>query len=223
MKLLIVDDEDSIREVVKNYAEFYGYKTIDEAKDGLEAIKMAQATNYDCIIMDIMMPNMDGISAVKEIKKTKDTPIIMLSARGEEYDKLYGFEVGIDDYIVKPFSAKELFARISAVTRRNNSFKSVVNFEGLTIDFDGHVVYVDGKKLSLTQKEYQLLEYLVKNRGVAISREKLLQEVWNYDFLGDDRTIDTHIKMLRNNLGPYKNFIVTLRGFGYKFDETETK
>lgn len=220
MNILVVDDEENIRDVLKTYGDFYGYK-VETANDGLEAIKKCKENDYDIIIMDIMMPKLDGISAVKEIKKFKNVPVLLLSARGEEYDKLYGFDVGADDYVVKPFSPKEVYARVNAITRRNS--KITTKYEGLEIDFDGRIVSVDGKQLVLTQKEYQLLEYLVKNHGVAISREKLLQEVWDYDFLGDDRTIDTHIKMLRNNLGPYKKFIVTLRGYGYKFDENQTE
>lgn len=216
MKILLVDDEAKIREVLKDYAEFYNH-VVDEAVDGIEAIKKCQEQDYDAVVMDVMMPKLDGISAVKEIKKMKDVPILMLSARGEEYDKLYGFEVGVDDYVVKPFSPKEIFARIAAITKRNT--RPITKIEGLEIDFEGRNVFVDGQKLTLTQKEYQLLEFLVRHRGIAVSREKLLTEVWDYNFLGDDRTIDTHIKMLRNNLGPYKHFIVTLRGYGYKFDE----
>ncbi len=218
MKLLIVDDEDKIRNVIKEYASMYEY-TYDEASNGIEAINLCSKNEYDLIIMDIMMPKLDGMSAVKEIRKNNNTPVIMLSARSEEYDKLYGFGVGIDDYIVKPFSPKELFARINAIIKRNTKTSNVTKFEGLEIDYEGRNIFVDGTKLQLTQKEYQLLEYLIQHKGTAINRELLLKNVWNYDYLGDDRTIDTHIKMLRNHLGPYKKFIVTLRGYGYKFDE----
>ena len=158
----------------------------------------------------------------KEIKKYKSIPVIMLSARGEEYDKLFGFELGIDDYVVKPFSPKELMARIKAVIKRNSRLDSGIpeklKFEGLEIDLAGREVYVDGVKASMTPKEYDLLFYLVKNKNLALTRDKLLEEVWGYDFFGDDRTVDTHIKMLRNSLGPYRKFIVTLRGMGYKFE-----
>ncbi len=218
MKLLIVDDEDQIRNVIKEYASSFGY-SYDEASNGQDALSLALENNYDLIIMDIMMPKLDGMSSVKEIRKSKDTPVIMLSARSEEYDKLYGFGVGIDDYVVKPFSPKELFARVNAIVKRNSKNINVTSFEGLEIDYDGRNVYVDKQKVALTQKEYQLLEYLIKYNGKAIDRRELLKEVWNYDYVGDDRTIDTHVKMLRNNLGPYKKFIVTLRGFGYKFDD----
>ena len=221
MKILIVDDEANIRRVVKEYAEFEGYQT-DEAEDGMQAATKAKANDYDVIIMDIMMPRLDGFSACKEIRKTKDTPIIMLSARGEEYDKLVGFELGIDDYVVKPFSPKELMARVKAVAKRKEQPKTQTPqrlvFEGLEIDMAGREVYVDGEKANMTPKEYDLLFYLVRNQNLAMTRDKLLEEVWGYDFFGDDRTVDTHIKMLRNSLGEYRKFIVTLRGMGYKFE-----
>ena len=221
MKILIVDDEPNIRRVVKEYAEFEGYQT-DEAEDGMQAATKAKANDYDVIIMDIMMPRLDGFSACKEIRKTKDTPIIMLSARGEEYDKLFGFELGIDDYVVKPFSPKELMARVKAVAKRKEQPKTQTPqrlvFEGLEIDMAGREVYVDGEKANMTPKEYDLLFYLVRNQNLAMTRDKLLEEVWGYDFFGDDRTVDTHIKMLRNSLGEYRKFIVTLRGMGYKFE-----
>lgn len=183
-----------------------------------------QNNDYDIILMDIMMPKLDGYSAVKEIRKFKDIPVIMLSARGEEYDKLFGFEIGADDYVVKPFSPKEVMARVNAVLKRNNQSKnnknanSAVKFEGLEIDMLGRNVFVDGQKAELTPKEYELLFYMVNNKGIALSREKLLSDVWGYDFYGDDRTVDTHIKMLRSNLKEYRKFIVTLRGMGYKFE-----
>ncbi len=218
LKILIVDDEENIREVLKEYATFEGY-TVDECDNGMKAIAMAKDTDYDLIIMDVMMPKLDGFSTVKEIRKFKNVPVIMVSARGEEYDKLFGFEIGIDDYVVKPFSPKEVMARINAIVKRNR--KEVLNtikFKGLEIDMAGRNVYVDGKKAELTPREYELLFYLINNKGIAVSRESLLTEVWGYDFLGDDRTVDTHIKMLRSNLGPYRDFIVTLRGLGYKFE-----
>ena len=223
MKVLVVDDEVKIRAVIKEYAEFEGYE-IDEAADGMEAIAKCRATDYDIIIMDIMMPKLDGYSAVKEIKKIKNIPVIMLSARGEEYDKLFGFEIGVDDYVVKPFSPKELMARINAVITRSKS-NGVSNvpqekyvYEGLEIDMLGRNVYVDGEKKDLTPKEYELLQYFVLNKNIALSREKILNEVWGYDFFGEDRTVDTHVKMLRNNLGQYRDKIVTVRGMGYKFE-----
>lgn len=220
-KILIVDDEEMIREALKEYAEFEGFE-VDMAADGFEAVAKCRKNDYDLVIMDIMMPKLDGFSAVKKIKEEKDVKVLMLSARGEEYDKLFSFEIGADDYVVKPFSPKEVMARIKAIIRRGAGAvgvkPEVLNFEGLSIDEAGRNVLSDGKKLSLTPKEYDLLFYLVRNRGIAVSREKILSEVWGYDFYGDDRTIDTHIKMLRNNLGAYGKFIVTLRGLGYKFE-----
>ena len=220
-KILVVDDEVNIRRVVREYAEFEGYE-VAEAENGMEAVEMVKSEDFDLIVMDIMMPKLDGFSTCKEIKKYKTIPVIMLSARGEEYDKLFGFELGIDDYVVKPFSPKELMARIKAVLKRNNVSESTVPeklvFEGLEIDIAGREVYVDGEKASMTPKEYDLLFYLVKNKNLALTRDKLLEEGWGYDFFGDDRTVDTHIKMLRNSLGQYRKFIVTLRGMGYKFE-----
>ena len=192
-KILVADDEQKIREVIREYSEFNGHE-VTEAADGMTAVGLCKLNDYDLIIMDIMMPKLDGFSACKEIRKIKDIPIIMLSARSEEYDKLFGFELGIDDYVVKPFSPKELMARVNAV------------------------LTVDGEKVELTPKEYDLLFYLVENKNIALSRDKLLSDIWGYDFFGDDRTIDTHIKNLRNNLGKYRDFIVTLRGVGYKFE-----
>lgn len=222
VRLLIVDDERSIREVVREYAEFEGYE-VDEAVDGMDAVEKVRKGDYGVIIMDIMMPRLDGFSACKEIRKTKDIPIIMLSARGEEYDKLFGFELGIDDYIVKPFSPKELLARVRAVLKRNSSLSAnkqeVIRYEGLEINFTAREVTIDGARVPMTPKEYDLLFFLVRNMNVALSRDKLLEEVWGYDFYGDDRTVDTHIKMLRNSLGEYRNLIITLRGMGYKFEK----
>lgn len=220
-RILIVDDEKMIRNVVKEYAEFEGYETA-EAENGMEAVELCRKENFDIIIMDIMMPRLDGYSAVKEIRKTKQIPVIMLSARGEEYDKLFGFEIGVDDYVVKPFSPKELLARIKAVLKRGGTADDnkieKIRFEGLEINVTGREVTIDGNTAQLTPKEYDLLFYLVRNKGIALSREKLLEEVWGYDFYGDDRTVDTHIKMLRSSLGDYRKFIITLRGMGYKFE-----
>lgn len=221
-EILIVDDEVNIRKVVREYAEFEGY-SVSEAENGMDAVNICREKDFDLIIMDVMMPRLDGYSACKEIHKTKNIPVIMLSARGEEYDKLFGFEIGVDDYVVKPFSPKELMARVKVVLKRGNSSVSEnagekVTFEGLEIDLSGREVYVNGERASMTPKEYDLLFYLVKNKNIALSRDKLLEEVWGYDFFGDDRTVDTHIKMLRNSLGEYRKFIVTLRGMGYKFE-----
>jgi len=220
-KILIADDEEKIRLVIREYAEFEGYE-VYEASDGMEAVLMCKEKNFDAIILDIMMPRLDGFSACKEIKKISDTPVLMLSARGEEYDKLFGFEIGIDDYVVKPFSPKELMARISVLIRRNSTSvikeENSAEFGGLKIDFSGRNVFVDGVKKELTPKEYELLLYMVKNKGIALSREKILSNVWGYDFYGDDRTVDAHIKMLRTSLEIYRDYIVTLRGYGYKFE-----
>ena len=221
MKILVVDDEMNIRNVVREYAEHEGFK-VDEAGDGMDAVAKAKAQDYDIIIMDVMMPRLDGFSACKEIRKTKDTPIIILSARDDEYDQQHGFDLGIDDYVTKPFSPALLIARIKAVVSRRNASRGNIAdpmvFEGLEINMSGREVYVDGKRANMTPKEYDLLFYLVKNRNIALTRDKLLEEVWGYDFFGDDRTVDTHIKMLRNSLGEYRKFIVTLRGMGYKFE-----
>ena len=220
-RILIVDDEKEIRDVIREYATFNDYEVL-EASNGFEAVVAVKENSIDLIIMDIMMPGLDGFGAVKQIKKIADIPTIMLSARGEEYDKLFGFELGVDDYVTKPFSPRELMARISAILKRKGgkvreNKKEV--FGGLVIDVDGRSVTVDGKKAELTPKEYDLLFYLVKNKGVAMSRESILSDVWGYTFFGEDRTVDTHIKMLRSNLGVYRDHIVTLRGMGYKFVE----
>lgn len=222
MKVLIVDDEEMIRNVLKEYVVFEGDEA-DEASDGMEAVKKCRENNYDIVLMDVMMPRLDGFSAVKEIRKTKDVPVMMLSARGEEYDKLFGFEIGVDDYVTKPFSPKEVTARMRAIVRRktaggNAAQRDILKFEGLEIDMAGRNVYVDGVRIDLTPKEYELLFYMAKNNGIALSREKLLLEVWGFDFYGDDRTVDTHVKMLRSSLKDYRKFIVTLRSVGYKFE-----
>ncbi|MBR1864527.1 MAG: response regulator transcription factor [Ruminococcus sp.] len=222
-RILAVDDEAKIRMIIKEYAEFEGYE-VAEAEDGMEAVEKVKNEDFDIIIMDIMMPRLDGYSACKEIQKIKKIPVIMLSARGEEYDKLFGFEIGVDDYVVKPFSPKELMARIRAVLNRAKAAQTtedIIRYKGLEINFTAREVKIDGKKVSMTPKEYDLLFYLVRNMNIALSREKLLEEVWGFDFYGDDRTIDTHIKMLRNSLGEYRNLIVTLRGMGYKFEKIQ--
>lgn len=223
MKILVVDDEVNIRNVIKEYAKFEGYE-VEEAGNGMQAVEICKEKDFDIIIMDVMMPKLDGFSAIKEIRKTKNIPVLMLSARGEEYDKLFGFEIGIDDYVVKPFSPKEVMARVAAITSRvkNNSTAEKEDkyvFKGLEIDMLGRVVMVDGEKKELTPKEYDLLVYLIKNKNIALSREKILNEVWGYDFFGEDRTVDTHVKMLRNSIGKYRDKITTIRGMGYKFEE----
>ncbi|MBQ3869631.1 MAG: response regulator transcription factor [Clostridia bacterium] len=220
-KILVVDDEEKIRDMIKKYAEFEGY-AIEEATDGMDAVIKCRKNSYDLIIMDIMMPELDGFSAVKEIRKTKNTPVIMLSARGEEYDKIHGFEVGADDYVIKPFSPKELMMRVGAIIKRSKSASSeshdTVRYDGLTVDFTSRTVCVNGEKVEMTPKEYELLFYFIRNEGIALTRERLITEVWGYDFYGDDRTLDSHIKLLRKSLGEYSRFIVTLRSVGYRFD-----
>jgi len=219
-KILIADDEAKIREVIREFAEFENYE-VDEAKDGMEAVEMCRKNKYDIVILDVMMPRMDGFSACKEIKKSNDVPVLMLSARSEEYDKLFGFEVGVDDYVVKPFSPKEVMMRINVIISRNqraNTSADILEFDGLKINIAARDVFVDGVKAEMTPKEYDLLFYLVRNKNIGMTRNKILQDVWGYDFFGDDRTVDTHIKMLRNSLGNYRDYIITLRGLGYKFE-----
>lgn len=221
-RVLVVDDEAKIRAIIRKYGEFEGYE-IAEAADGMEAIGMCRQQDFDCIILDVMMPELDGFSTCKEIKKIKDIPVIMLSARGEEYDKIHGFELGIDDYVVKPFSPKELMMRIKVIISRNSNKDTqtgheVFRVEGLEVDFTGRNVSIDGERADMSPKEYDLLFYLVKNRNIALERERLITEVWGYDYYGDDRTLDTHIKLLRSSLGPYRKFLVTLRGVGYRFE-----
>lgn len=220
-KILVVDDEMKIREIIKKYAVFEGHE-VTEASGGLEAVRLCREKDFDIIILDIMMPDLDGFSVCREIRKSSQTPVIMLSARGEEYDKIHGFEVGVDDYVVKPFSPKELMMRVAAIIKRSSANDAeVVKIGKLKIDFTGRIVTIDGKNVDLTPKEYDLLFYLVKNRGIALTREKLISNVWGYDFFGDDRTLDTHIKLLRKNLGEYSSYIVTLRGVGYRFESNE--
>ena len=220
MKILVVDDEKLIRDVIVSYASVNNFQT-DEAKDGNEAIDLVKNNNYDIIIMDIMMPHLDGFSAIKEIKKVKNIPVLVLSARKEEYDKLLGFEIGIDDYMTKPFSPKELIARIKAITKRNNLNNKTYIYKDLIIDISSRKVTINDKEIILTPKEFDLLKYLVENENIALNREQILEHIWGYDFYGDDRTIDTHIKTLRNNLGKYKKYIKTVRSIGYKFEYDE--
>lgn len=223
VRILIVDDEERIREMIREYSSLEGY-TIDEAADGVEALQIFKQQDYCLVILDVMMPQMDGWSVCREIRKSSQVPIIMLTARGEEYDKLFGFELGVDDYIVKPFSPKELLARMKAIIRRSsranaNTLKDEkLAFEGLVIEYNARNVYVDGSMVSLTPKEYDLLNHFTKNPNRVFSREQLLNAVWGYDFLGDHRTVDTHVKMLRESLGHYRKFIVTVWGTGYKFE-----
>ena len=217
MKLLIVDDEPLIRAVIKEYSILENYEVL-EASNGVEAINIVENNDIDIIVLDIMMPKLDGYSTLKEIKKIKNIPVILLSARKEEFDKLMGFELGSDDYMTKPFSPKELIARIKAILKRTNNEVDNYIYEDLVVDFKGNTVKIKDKEIKITPKEYDLLTYFIKNPNIALSREQLLSKIWGYDFFGDDRTIDTHIKMLRNNLGIYRDLIVTVRGMGYKFE-----
>lgn len=219
-RILVADDEFGIREIIKKYASFEGYE-VSEAENGMVAVEKALETDYDLIIMDVMMPELDGFSACREIRKEKKTPIIMLSARGEEYDRIHGFELGVDDYVVKPFSPRELMMRVAAVIKRTQGLREesdVFTYKGLSVDFSARIVTIDGERVSMTPKEYDLFFYMVKNKGIALTRETLISKVWGYDFFGDDRTLDTHIKLLRKSLGEYNTCVVTLRGVGYRFE-----
>ena len=218
-RILIADDEAGIRQLIKKYAEFEGHEVF-EAADGMEAVQLCRSREFDIVILDVMMPELDGFSVCRELRKTSDTPVIMLSARGEEYDRIHGFELGVDDYVVKPFSPKELMLRVEAVLKRARpgSSHSVVSIGELTVDFTARTVTLAGSPVALSPKEYELLFYMVRNRGIALSRETLINNIWGYDFYGDDRTLDTHIKLLRRSLGDYARLIVTLRGVGYRFE-----
>ena len=224
--ILVVDDEEMIRRLIAKYAAFEGH-SVTEAGDGMSAVQMCREGQFDIVILDIMMPELDGFSACREIRKFSDVPIIMLSARGEEYDKINGFNLGVDDYVVKPFSPKELMLRVEAVMKRvrtqgkpseSASANEIVDLGGLKADLTARIVYIDGERADMSPKEYELFFYMLKNRNIALSRDKLLSEVWGYDYFGDDRTLDTHIKLLRRSLGKYADYIVTLRGVGYRFD-----
>lgn len=228
--ILVVDDEENIRRLIAKFAVYEGH-TVTEAGDGMEAVRLCRENDFDLMIIDIMMPELDGFSACREIRKFSQIPIIMLSARGEEYDKINGFEVGIDDYVVKPFSRKELMLRVEAIMKRAGGRENVVVQPkneiitlaggGLRADLTARIVYVDGKRAEMTPKEYDLFFYMLKNKNIALTREKLICDVWGYDYFGDDRTLDTHIKLLRKSLGKYADYIVTLRGVGYRFDAEE--
>lgn len=222
-RILIADDEERIRDILKEYLEFEGFD-FAEVSDGVEAVNKVKAENFDLVILDIMMPKVDGFTVLREIRKFSQVPVIMLSARGEEYDKLFGFEMGVDDYITKPFSPKEVVARIKAVLKRisiaeEQKKKSVIKIQGLEIDEDSRKVTVDGVVASLTPKEFDILVYMAKNKGIVLTREKLLEKLWGYEFFGEDRTIDTHIKMLRNSLGKYRKLIITVWKKGYMLEE----
>ena len=224
-RILVVDDEVQIRDIICKYAVFSGYSA-EEARNGMEAVEKCRRENYDAVIMDIMMPELDGFSAVREIRKFSSVPIIMLSARTEDYDKISGFELGADDYVEKPFSPKILMLRVAALLKRvnggdggeNGEKAEIYRIDGLCVDVSARIVTVDGQRVDMSPKEYELLFYMIRNRGIALSREKLITSVWGYDYYGDDRTLDTHIKLLRKSLGKYSELIVTLRGVGYRFE-----
>ncbi|MDO5393639.1 MAG: response regulator transcription factor [Mycoplasmatota bacterium] len=221
MKILIVDDEKMIRDVIKEYCLAQNF-LVDEADNGKVALNKLLTNTYDLMVLDIMMPQMDGFTMLKELPRDKRIPVIVLSARGEEYDKLAGFDLGIDDYLTKPFSPNELIARIKAIMNRySNTLLNIYKLDSLEVNFSAHYIKIDKKQINVTPKEFEILSYLIKNKGIAISREQLLSSLWGYDYFGDDRTVDTHIKMLRNNLGKYRDHIVTVRGVGYKFIENE--
>lgn len=224
MKLLIVDDEEKIRRLIAKYAVFEGYE-VAEAENGMRAVEMSRSGGYDLIILDVMMPELDGFSAAREIRKQSEVPIIFLSARGEEYDRIHGFELGVDDYVVKPFSPRELMMRVGAVLKRSRvgvqtDAHECVRLENMVVDFTARQVTIDGSALDLSPKEYDLLFFMVRNRGIALTRDRLISEVWGFDFFGDDRTLDTHIKLLRKQLGDYARYITTLRGVGYRFEKS---
>lgn len=221
MKILIVDDEKMIREVIKEYCLAANY-IVDCADSGKNALEKLQNNIYDLMVLDIMMPEMDGYTMLRELPKANRIPTIILSARGEEFDKLLGFDLGIDDYLTKPFSPKELIARIKAILKRTtNKLPEIYNLNTLEVNFSAHIIKIDNKTINVTPKEFEILTYLIENKNIAISREQLLSKLWGYDYFGDDRTVDTHIKMLRNNLGKYRDYIKTVRGIGYKFVENE--
>lgn len=220
MKILIVDDEDKIREVIKEYLESNNYECF-ESSNGKDALELLKRNNYDLLVLDIMMPKMDGFEVLKELPKEYRIPTIILSARGEEIDKLQGFDLGIDDYLTKPFSPKELVARVKAILNRTNNILDIYKLDTLELNYSSHTLKIDNKLIEITPKEFELLSYLIKNKDIAVSREQLLSKLWGYDYFGDDRTIDTHMKMLRSNLGRYRTHIVTVRGIGYKFIENE--
>ncbi len=217
MNVLIIDDEVLIRDVVKEYCLNEGYKVF-EAENGIDGLNVLEKDAIDIIVLDIMMPKMDGYTFFEKMKEKYNIPTIVLSARNEEYDKLFGFSIGIDDYLTKPFSPRELIARIKAISKRyQKEEKDVFEYLGIKVDFKGRVVFIDNQEVSITPKEFDLLKYFIENPNTAITREQILNKVWGYDYFGDDRTIDTHIKILRNKLGKYRDTIVTVRSIGYKF------
>ena len=222
-KILIVDDDASISELISLYLEKEMFDTRCAA-DGEEALQLFPEYQPNLVILDLMLPGIDGYEVCRRLRASSQVPVIMLSARGEEYDKLYGFELGIEDYVVKPFSLKELMARVKVVIRRHQASapklksKDVLEFGGLTINIPGRKVSIDGERITMTPKEYDLLFFLASHEDIVFSRDELLEKIWGFDFYGDGRTVDSHIKMLRHSLGKYRHFIVTHRGVGYKFE-----
>ena len=220
INILVVDDEKEIADLVEIYLVSDGYKVF-KANNALDGLEILEKEEIHLVLLDIMMPGMDGLEMCRKIRETNNIPIIMLSAKSTDLDKILGLGTGADDYVVKPFSPKELMMRVSAILKRSGggeAQRDVVTYGGLTVDFTGRLVYIDGKRVDMTPKEYDLFFYLVKNKGIALTREKLINEVWGYDFYGDDRTLDTHIKLLRKSLGEYSGTITTLRGVGYRFE-----
>lgn len=221
-RILVVDDEDGIRDIIKQYLDFEGF-AFDEAVDGVEAVSKAKEGNFDLAVMDIMMPNCDGISALRQIREFSDLPVILLTAKGEEYDKIFGFDLGADDYVVKPFSPRELMSRIKAVLKRTEKKeekdKEIYTFRGLEVNPKSYEVKIDGKRITVTPKEFELLSFFIQNKNTVITRDTILNKIWGYDFYGDSRTVDTHIKMLRGSLGEYRDLIKTIWGVGYKYEE----
>ena len=218
-RILVVDDEAKIRLMIEKYATHEGYDVVT-AENGAEALKLFEREDFDVVIMDVMMPEMDGYEALKRMKEKKeDVHCIFLTALGQEYDRIYGFDIGGEDYVTKPFSLKELMYRIKVVLKRENVSSSVIKIDGLTLDEDAHTVTIDGKRIDLPNKEYELLLYLIKNRGNALTRQAIISKVWGYEYDSDDRTLDTHMKLLRKDLGEYGKYISTIRGVGYRFEK----
>ena len=220
-KILIVDDEKRIRDMIGKYASHEGYE-VELASDGKQAIELYKKEDFDVVILDVMMPNMDGYETLKKLKEIKEVHCIFLTALGEEYDRVYGFDVGAEDYVTKPFSLKELMMRIKVILKRDN--KETVNkivIDGLIVDTEAHIVTVDNKRVELANKEYELLLFLLTNIGKAVTRESIINNIWGYEYDSDDRTLDTHMKLLRKDIGKYGKYITTIRGVGYRFEKED--
>jgi len=219
-RLLIVDDEEKIREMIGKFAAHEGYETM-LARNGKEALELFNQHDFDVVILDVMMPEMDGYETLKRMKEIRDVPCIFLTALGQEYDRIYGFDIGAEDYVTKPFSPKELMMRIKVILKRKGTDSSRIIVDGLVLDEDAHTVTIDGKRVDLANKEYELLLYLMKNRGNALTRQAIISKVWGYEYDSDDRTLDTHMKLLRKDLGSYGSYITTIRGVGYRFEKED--